>query len=75
MSGTADVVRFDEIVRGKNLSDLSRRAHVSPRTLKRLRDGKFAPLPLTRLAIAEALEAPVGTVLLFPADVVGRESV
>jgi lambda repressor-like predicted transcriptional regulator len=63
------VVRFDEVVAGKSLLDLSRRARVSRRTLYRLRDGEFKPQPLTRRAIAGALGVEPETII-YPKETV-----
>jgi lambda repressor-like predicted transcriptional regulator len=60
-------VRFQEVVAGKSLLDLSRQSGVSRRTLHRLRDGEFAPQPLTRRAIAGALGVKPDAIV-YPAD-------
>lgn len=62
-------VRFDDVVEGKSLEDLSRSSGVPLRTLCRLRAGESKPLKLTRRALAEGLHAPAGITLVFPAEV------
>ena len=60
-------VRFDEVVEGKNLSDLSHVSGVNRRTLVRLRDGKTSPQPLTRRALADVFGVEPETIV-YPKD-------
>lgn len=60
-------IRFDEVVAGKSLLDLSRQSGVARRTLYRLRDGEFKPQPLTKKAIAKVFGVEPSTIV-YPAD-------
>jgi lambda repressor-like predicted transcriptional regulator len=64
-------VRFDEVVEGKSLTDLSRVSGVARRTLIRLRDGDTRPQPLTRRALASVFGVEPEAIV-YPADI--RES-